>query len=203
MIIKHVCRRSSIIIDWDIGLKFYGRLIGTKAAERNFGSNIENIDEKNKRYLFYDLSLEQPIRQAQSYNDLNAKKKQIANKPSSPAPTISIAFSGGRKLQQPDEKERYVEGIRIPPKPIEPDNCCMSGCIHCVWDLYREAFEEYQAQRKLANEKLMAAGKPQLDQLEESQTSYDEEDAFKDIPIGIRAFMALEKSIKEKHKAVN
>jgi hypothetical protein len=28
-----------------------------------------------------------------------------------------------------------------PPEP--PDNCCMSGCVHCVWDLYEEELQEY------------------------------------------------------------
>ncbi|KAM3561234.1 hypothetical protein ARSEF4850_003299 [Beauveria asiatica] len=36
-----------------------------------------------------------------------------------------------------------IAGVRVPPRPEEPDNCCMSGCVNCVWDLYREDMEEW------------------------------------------------------------
>lgn len=31
-----------------------------------------------------------------------------------------------------------------PPQPPEPSDCCQSGCIPCVYDLYDEARERYQ-----------------------------------------------------------
>lgn len=31
------------------------------------------------------------------------------------------------------QKGTIVAGVRIPPKPLEPDNCCMSGCVNCTW----------------------------------------------------------------------
>jgi hypothetical protein len=45
-------------------------------------------------------------------------------------------------------------GILVPPKPEEPDNCCMSGCVNCVWDRYRDEMEEWvslslEAERRL------------------------------------------------------
>ncbi|KAF1732730.1 UPF0651 protein, mitochondrial [Beauveria bassiana] len=48
-----------------------------------------------------------------------------------------------------------IAGVRVPPRPEEPDNCCMSGCVNCVWDLYREDMEEWtlassEARRRLA-----------------------------------------------------
>lgn len=50
---------------------------------------------------------------------------------------------------------RNIAGVLVPPKPEEPDNCCMSGCVNCVWDLFRDEMEEWalanaEADRRLA-----------------------------------------------------
>lgn len=58
----------------------------------------------------------------------------------------------GSKLGGPIERKKEIEaasyevaGVLVPPKPAEPDNCCMSGCVNCVWDLYRDEMEEWAA----------------------------------------------------------
>lgn len=38
-------------------------------------------------------------------------------------------------------KSELVGGVWVPPKPEEPDNCCMSGCVNCVWDRFGEEVE--------------------------------------------------------------
>ncbi|KAK8097851.1 uncharacterized protein PG998_013337 [Apiospora kogelbergensis] len=47
-----------------------------------------------------------------------------------------------------------VGGVLIPPRPDEPDNCCMSGCVNCVWDQYRDDMEEWAAANALADKRL-------------------------------------------------
>lgn len=44
-----------------------------------------------------------------------------------------------------------MAGILVPPRPDEPDNCCMSGCVNCVWDRYGEDLEEWAAATKKAD----------------------------------------------------
>lgn len=38
-----------------------------------------------------------------------------------------------------------IAGVMVPPRPDEPDNCCMSGCVNCVWDRYRDELEDWAA----------------------------------------------------------
>ncbi|KAJ2007941.1 hypothetical protein GGI04_001330 [Coemansia thaxteri] len=50
----------------------------------------------------------------------------------------------------------------LPPKPEAPsnDDCCLSGCEFCVWDLYDEDMREYQKQAGAIRDVLEAQGKP-------------------------------------------
>jgi hypothetical protein len=52
------------------------------------------------------------------------------------------------------KKSVLVAGVWVPPRPDEPDNCCMSGCVNCVWDRYRDELEEWAAARKEADQSL-------------------------------------------------
>ncbi|KAJ2392335.1 hypothetical protein GGI23_005241 [Coemansia sp. RSA 2559] len=55
----------------------------------------------------------------------------------------------------------------MPPKPEPPSNedCCMSGCEFCVWDLYDEDMREYQKYATEARQAFEAQGKPVPEQL--------------------------------------
>lgn len=111
----------------------------------------------------------------------------------------------------------YIAGILVPPKPTEPDNCCMSGCVNCVWERYREEMEEWtlkstEAQRILAGQ----SGSMDSDgggsesswskeagvNVGDAKIAKDlwEKDVFDSIPVGIREFMKQEKRLKERHE---
>jgi hypothetical protein len=87
-----------------------------------------------------------------------------------------------------DARSQIINGVKIPPKPTEPDNCCMSGCVHCVWDIYRDDMETWSAAKNAAAAKGGGV---------EAET----EPLFESIPVGIRQFMLTEKMIKERHTA--
>lgn len=68
-----------------------------------------------------------------------------------------------------------MAGVWVPPKPDEPDNCCMSGCVNCVWDRFGEELEEWAAKRKeadvaLRQEKNLEGGKKRRKQTSLSGT---------------------------------
>ncbi|KAK2626875.1 hypothetical protein QTJ16_004050 [Diplocarpon rosae] len=81
----------------------------------------------------------------------------------------SILFSS--RLSSPLErrseikkKSTLVAGVWVPPKPDEPDNCCMSGCVSCVWDRYGDELLEWatarnEADAALRNDKALEIGK--------------------------------------------
>lgn len=127
--------------------------------------------------------------------------------------------------QDPDETWRTINGVPVPPRPAEPENCCMSGCVNCVWDDYRDEVESWAARLKAAQAKApkraiddpIKAKMPRFE-VKEASTSMDDDgggseglwtapsstDAdslFQEIPVGIREFMATEKRLKEKKRA--
>lgn len=87
-------------------------------------------------------------------------------------------------------------------------------CVNCVWDLYREDLEHYTSQKRLAEQQLHHLQPKPLPSLQtpgDSSIGEDRGDVFrindesewldnKDIPMGIRVFMAMEKQLKARKK---
>ncbi|KAG6014402.1 hypothetical protein E4U41_004846, partial [Claviceps citrina] len=110
------------------------------------------------------------------------------------------------KLARKHAQSTYVAGVLVPPRPDEPDNCCMSGCVNCVWDRFREDMEEWSARKKEARAAEAAGGGPETrsGRLPTGKDAVagdvcDEEDVYRGVPVGIREFMKQEKRLKEKH----
>lgn len=75
----------------------------------------------------------------------------------SPEERMSTVFGGRLKGEAPTSTSRMltggaktIAGVQVPAKPIEPDNCCMSGCVDCVWELFNEDIRNWKSKRKLA-----------------------------------------------------
>lgn len=148
-----------------------------------------------------------------------------------PAERAKIVFGSrllspaARKADMDEAREKgegeWIAGRWVPPRPSEPDNCCMSGCVNCVWDVYREDLEDWVAtrsaakaerrklRRRRADDKMMtgiqrdedglASGGP-LDDLEGGESDEGIESLMRDVPIGIREFMRTEKMLQERHR---
>ena len=133
----------------------------------------------------------------------------------------------GERRAEINKLSRNIAGVLVPPKPEEPDNCCMSGCVNCVWDRFRDEIEEWaekstEARVKLQEQKAkgqatgMMTKEPGMpdhaavsmdDDGGGSETNFGMEslgqggtDLFADIPVGIREFMKTEKRLKEMHR---
>ncbi|KAI5817273.1 oxidoreductase-like protein [Pyronema omphalodes] len=101
------------------------------------------------------------------------------------------------------ERGAMIAGIWVPPKPIEPDNCCMSGCVNCVLSQFVEDLDEWKACKRKAE----AALKRQQEGLAAANSMDDDGggseglwDGFEDIPVGLRVFMETEKRLNSAPK---
>lgn len=107
-----------------------------------------------------------------------------------------------------------VAGITIPGKPEEPTNCCMSGCIDCVWELYKDEFQHWHEQVLLARAKLLepknrhipwpAELGPEPSQRPSRKGQETIRDDFKvedGLDEGLRVFIATEKRLKSRREA--
>ncbi|KAF9034451.1 hypothetical protein BDZ89DRAFT_1062527 [Hymenopellis radicata] len=56
-----------------------------------------------------------------------------------------------------------LEGLVVPdkPRPPESDECCMSGCAICVYDVYEESLDVYQEKIAELTTQLTAMGYPE------------------------------------------
>lgn len=60
------------------------------------------------------------------------------------------------RLAEIRKRSTRIAGVIVPPKPNEPENCCMSGCVNCVWDRFRDEMEEWAAANAEATQRLQA-----------------------------------------------
>jgi len=76
----------------------------------------------------------------------------------------------------------------------------MSGCAVCVWDMYQEELDHYLKEKKKRKQQFQNQNQKQ-DRLEpnEIEEDKDREDIVEMDP-SIKAFMELEKKIKQKNQ---
>ncbi|KAK3292411.1 oxidoreductase-like protein [Chaetomium fimeti] len=104
--------------------------------------------------------------QPQPEQEQTPKEEEEARSNDSPQAGSARRVVFGASLAGPAERaerlarvraeSRVVAGVVVPPRPEEPDNCCMSGCVNCVWDRYRDDVEEWAARAAEAERRLAA-----------------------------------------------
>lgn len=195
----------------------------------------------NSNYKFYDLLLETPSHPHEPIEALLMTDKELVElkkktkttsegrfrlEDLTPEEKIARVFGGRIKGEARQSSSRMnvgtsrmIAGVEVPDRPKEPDNCCMSGCINCVWEMYNDDVKEWNAKRKEAAEKLTKKGGvwpadfhppiqflgPQNLPEEYSLSSSDakkvaEEEAWGNVPVLIKVFAEMEKKMREKRK---
>lgn len=89
----------------------------------------------------------------------------------------------------------------------------MSGCVNCVWELYREDFEYWQVKRAEAMKALVKENRFDLwpedfgrkpgtiTGAAGDMNSVDEDDPWKGVDVGIKVFVQTEKKLRTKKAA--
>ncbi|KAM5346337.1 hypothetical protein ACJ41O_009342 [Fusarium nematophilum] len=180
---------------------------------------------------YYETILESPLpvptekpKEPQKTAELLQQPQQPDSSAQTPQERAKIIF--GSRLLGPTEqadrlalrksKSTYIAGVLVPPKPEEPDNCCMSGCVNCVWDRFREEMEEWTLKNSEAQAALLRVegsmdsdgggseanwAAPPAAAVGEAKIAKDlwDDQLYESVPVGIREFMKQEKRLKERH----
>ncbi|KAF9566652.1 hypothetical protein EC968_003600 [Mortierella alpina] len=116
----------------------------------------------------------------------------------------SSTFATGTQssLSKPADESIPYHGFAIPVKPTPPgsEDCCMSGCAHCIYDIYEEDRQEYKRKLAIVLQDIEKAGLPPPPNIAtKSSTTADGSPATEDddgMDPGMKAFLELERKLK-------
>ncbi|KAK3032298.1 hypothetical protein RJ639_036255 [Escallonia herrerae] len=103
------------------------------ASLRRYTSNQTNTSPNRPSHL--------QILRVITLNNTMADGADRKNLPSDRPPTSTNVIDAKQEAESRSEKQEPE--IPAPPEKPLPGDCCGSGCVRCVWDVYYEELEEY------------------------------------------------------------
>lgn len=125
------------------GTSFYTSVAANVRRLRSPG----NDREPPMRYLIqnrinaYPLKFRQPRVFSAVKNSLNSTMADEAKQKNSSS--VESAVKSAQEVKQKESESLTSRNIPPPPEKPLPGDCCGSGCVRCVWDVYYEELEEY------------------------------------------------------------
>ncbi|KAF9923963.1 hypothetical protein FBU30_005983 [Linnemannia zychae] len=133
-------------------------------------------------------------------NTLPTAKTIVENTLPRAASTGSSTFTTGSALSTPRAESIDYHGFKIPIKPTPPgaEDCCMSGCAHCIYDIYEEDRQEYSANLAKVLDEISKAGLPPPDIGNKTKDGDGAQstNSDDDMDPGMKAFLELERKLK-------
>jgi aarF domain-containing kinase len=159
-----------------------------------------------------------------------SKASLDVSRSATPAEVTTLATgassAAGSEDAQPSMGPTTIRGIVIPlkPPPPGPEECCMSGCAHCTYDIYAEDLQDYHSRLASARMQLTqmsppvtpeewrqdllgdypyasdGAGAPvsQADMRERAERDVDR--VISDLDPTMRAFLEMERKLKKQER---
>jgi len=150
------------------------------------------------RYQRLERSIREKYAISQNIADLSSQTFQTPNIRVQSATNSSRSSSSSRNSSQ------MFHGLLVPqePKPPASDECCMSGCAVCVYDLYDESLQTYKDSVSALQRSLTTLGIPDT----EWPPSVRPQNNNQDLPtptsnakqVSLDAFEAMELALKAK-----
>ncbi|KAG0702197.1 hypothetical protein DFH29DRAFT_805330 [Suillus ampliporus] len=156
----------------------------TRRHWKNRGGGGQNLTERYRR-------LENTLRGKSAFmKRLSREVEDDASEAKSP-PLTSPSRSGAPTAPG------TIAGFVIPEEPVPPsdEECCMSGCAICVYDLYEESLEAYKELIATLRSSLSALSIPESEWPERVRTNTPA--AAKST---LSAFEEMERQLKEKRE---
>ncbi|XP_019090599.1 PREDICTED: UPF0651 protein YPL107W, mitochondrial-like [Camelina sativa] len=86
------------------------------------------------------------IRSFPNYSITSRSREQLSKSPVTMATTESdnlVKTSTEETDKKKEDNKKEEVSVPPPPEKPEPGDCCGSGCVRCVWDVYYEELEDY------------------------------------------------------------
>ncbi|KAJ3223451.1 hypothetical protein HK099_001096 [Clydaea vesicula] len=162
----------------------------------------------NRYKGFYEFILKNTIKKNTLRNNLGAIEAGHAAKISRVNTNVAgTKFSYENPGSYSDDLKNYLASNHFNlTKPIAPksDECCMSGCVKCVWDIYVEDYQQFiktfqhlknnlNDKTKLKNSKFDVVREKLIDEIE----SIIKNTTLEEIDPSVKSFLEMEKSLKK------
>ncbi|KAK7463470.1 hypothetical protein VKT23_006819 [Stygiomarasmius scandens] len=114
--------------------------------------------------------------------------------------TLTGPTSGNSSPGSPSSSVLF-HGLTIPDKPQEPadDECCMSGCAVCVYDLHDESLTLYKEAVAKLTATLTSMGVPENEWPASLRSSIADLGVERKRDVALSAFEEMERRLAEKH----
>ncbi|WVR04797.1 hypothetical protein IAU60_001809 [Kwoniella sp. DSM 27419] len=177
------------------------QIIGADASQVDTRSK-DTSGSSVKRGIIFETSATTPVGTSlQEVPPDSAGSKVVST-----APAVKEGVSDRPDLDR-RVKEMTVQGVVVPPKPVPPgeEECCMSGCVHCVYTIYADNLEVYVEALRDAREALIRSDTPKAEWPEEVREEdkgdvkqAEEKKVEREVDPAMAAFLALENKLKKK-----